>query len=342
MREARAACFGGLGKLSAMDDAFLGAILAEPDDDTPRLVYADWLEERGDPRGEFIRLQVGLFEANGSAQMVQIVRAQELLIANEETWAATVRPLVAECQFERGFVTGITLPLDAFLEHADTLFARAPIQRVKISDVGTRIAQIAANPYLERLSGLDLSGNGLGDTGARILAADAHLPRLDSLNLGMNFMDIEGVRALAKAGRLSRLRRLALEHNHVHDMGAYALASAANLSGLRELNLKHAEITTTGARYLAETTCLVELRSLDLSHNGLGDSGARALAKPKKLAHLRELRLRDCSIGATAARALADSPLAGRLKCLDLRGNPIARTQQEILHKAYGAGVCLF
>jgi uncharacterized protein (TIGR02996 family) len=36
----------------------LAAVRAEPDDDTPRLVLADWLEERGDPRGEFVRLQV--------------------------------------------------------------------------------------------------------------------------------------------------------------------------------------------------------------------------------------------------------------------------------------------
>jgi uncharacterized protein (TIGR02996 family) len=35
------------------NDALLQAVLASPDDDTPRLVYADWLEERGDPRGEF-------------------------------------------------------------------------------------------------------------------------------------------------------------------------------------------------------------------------------------------------------------------------------------------------
>ena len=38
-------------------DAFLQVIQQTPDDDAPRLVYADWLEERGDPRGEFIRLQ---------------------------------------------------------------------------------------------------------------------------------------------------------------------------------------------------------------------------------------------------------------------------------------------
>jgi uncharacterized protein (TIGR02996 family) len=41
-------------------DAFIRAIIAEPDDDVPRLVYADWLDERGDPRGEFIRVQCAL------------------------------------------------------------------------------------------------------------------------------------------------------------------------------------------------------------------------------------------------------------------------------------------
>jgi uncharacterized protein (TIGR02996 family) len=40
------------------DDAFLQAILENLDDDTPRLVYADWLDEHGDPeRADFIRVQ---------------------------------------------------------------------------------------------------------------------------------------------------------------------------------------------------------------------------------------------------------------------------------------------
>jgi uncharacterized protein (TIGR02996 family) len=42
------------------DDAFLWAIVANPEDRTTRLVYADWLEERGDPRGEFLRLEAAL------------------------------------------------------------------------------------------------------------------------------------------------------------------------------------------------------------------------------------------------------------------------------------------
>jgi len=41
-------------------DAFVAAIVNAPDDATARLVYADWLEERGDPRAEFLRLAVDL------------------------------------------------------------------------------------------------------------------------------------------------------------------------------------------------------------------------------------------------------------------------------------------
>ena len=41
--------------------ALLRTIRESPDDDTARLVYADFVEEEGDPaRGEFIRVQVGL------------------------------------------------------------------------------------------------------------------------------------------------------------------------------------------------------------------------------------------------------------------------------------------
>jgi uncharacterized protein (TIGR02996 family) len=40
--------------------AFREAIIANPTDDGSRLVYADWLEERGDLRGEFLRIKTAL------------------------------------------------------------------------------------------------------------------------------------------------------------------------------------------------------------------------------------------------------------------------------------------
>ena len=41
-------------------DGFLTRIREQPDDDGPRLIYADWLDEQNDPRGEFIRTQLAL------------------------------------------------------------------------------------------------------------------------------------------------------------------------------------------------------------------------------------------------------------------------------------------
>src|SRR5262245_6704763 len=42
------------------DESFLAAISATPDDGALRLVYADWLEERGDARCEYLRLLCAL------------------------------------------------------------------------------------------------------------------------------------------------------------------------------------------------------------------------------------------------------------------------------------------
>ena len=39
------------------DEAFIRGILANPGDDAPRLIYADWLEERDDPRGAYLRAE---------------------------------------------------------------------------------------------------------------------------------------------------------------------------------------------------------------------------------------------------------------------------------------------
>lgn len=47
-------------ELNVVDQNFLASIQAAPDDDTLKLVYADWLDEQGDPRGQIIRLSVEL------------------------------------------------------------------------------------------------------------------------------------------------------------------------------------------------------------------------------------------------------------------------------------------
>src|SRR5262245_11108582 len=44
----------------SVEEGFLTQLRGHPGDDTTRLVYADWLKERGDPRGEYLRGEIEL------------------------------------------------------------------------------------------------------------------------------------------------------------------------------------------------------------------------------------------------------------------------------------------
>ena len=73
--------------------AFLTAVCERPDDDAPRLIFADWLEERGDPRGEFIRVQCILSRmAEGDKRRPALRgRERELLELHREEWETPLR-----------------------------------------------------------------------------------------------------------------------------------------------------------------------------------------------------------------------------------------------------------
>ena len=57
---------------------FLRAIFNQPDDDGLRLVYADWLEERGDPRADFLRLDVERHRPANAARGRQAALAKQI------------------------------------------------------------------------------------------------------------------------------------------------------------------------------------------------------------------------------------------------------------------------
>ncbi len=125
---------------TATDDAalLLRAILTDPVDLTARLVYADCIEERGEPdRAEFIRLQVGgcedvtdkqetlLFRSIGDVRLL-LLRGRERVIELAEDTVAV--------RLAHGFVSSLTLPTAAFLAHAAALFAAHPITAVTLTD----------------------------------------------------------------------------------------------------------------------------------------------------------------------------------------------------------------
>src|SRR5437868_1346794 len=114
-------------------DTFLKAILAEPDDTGLRLVYADWLEEHGDPeRAEFIRLECQRDSYPNSDPRWEELRdrAAALEQPNAKRWFGAVAPLVEGYSTRRGFVEGIELTAGKFVKHAKAIFALAPVRDV--------------------------------------------------------------------------------------------------------------------------------------------------------------------------------------------------------------------
>jgi uncharacterized protein (TIGR02996 family) len=207
-------------------EALFAAILAEPDEDTPRLVYADWLAENDEElRAEFIRVQVELARTPTLA-----LRAREaaLLALHEEEWLAPLKvpgqPLDrgAGALFRRGFVEVVWMPATSFLENARALFARAPVRELRVTRA--TLAEVRAlmhSPRLARLRGLDLSDRRLGDAVVPELLRSQFTPALRVLRLrGCGITD-EGARNLADLRFDWPLRELDVSHNAI---GASVLA----------------------------------------------------------------------------------------------------------------------
>lgn len=132
--------------------ALLAAILADPGDDTARLVFADWLEENGQrKRAEFIRVQVEI--ARRAGQCGHVVRTtqtfcpacSDLRRREENLWLCEgpqgplnmpwipglSRPLLH--QYSRGFVSHVTCSWPDWSRHATAILERHPVTTVTLA-----------------------------------------------------------------------------------------------------------------------------------------------------------------------------------------------------------------
>jgi uncharacterized protein (TIGR02996 family) len=80
------------------------AILADPDSEAVRLVYADWLEENGQTEeerdlAEFIRVQCQLARINqwGEEYIPLEIRSRELLSLHRPAWTQPIQPFFFGC-----------------------------------------------------------------------------------------------------------------------------------------------------------------------------------------------------------------------------------------------------
>src|SRR5215471_4955200 len=88
---------------SATEAAFLADVAADPGDDHVRLIFADWLSERGDPRGDFLRAQCELARPGGPVRLETLGRELTLLREHAGAWKDDP-PAGIHVRFERGLL----------------------------------------------------------------------------------------------------------------------------------------------------------------------------------------------------------------------------------------------
>jgi uncharacterized protein (TIGR02996 family) len=194
----------------------LRAVARHPDEDTPRLAYADWLDENDQPeRAEFVRGQVELATLTEDSPRRREVafRCRLLLDAHEQAWLDPDDAFAYDWAWSRGFVeTFTTTPQDLEFQDAG-LFDTHPFRRVWVTDLGGRADGLALLPADNRVTALDLSAGGLTTNALKRLAKFTHLPQLTELGLIANDLRDTAVKVLCGEAFFRRLRLIRLAGN---------------------------------------------------------------------------------------------------------------------------------
>jgi uncharacterized protein (TIGR02996 family) len=286
------------------DEAFIQSIREAPHSDAPRLIYADWLEEHGQPeRAEFIRVQcrlAGLPEMTADHASL-MARAEELLRRNWGAWVGPLRRIVGgryarygmpwlgeeydpRClaRFHKGFLTILALDASDFLRHTSELNRLTPLRKLFLYRSGLCATAVLTSPALAGLTSLGLadvySVAPLTAHDALLLARSPHLQGLTALYLRGNSLGDEGVEALAGAPWLVSLVLLDLSDNGLSDRGAFALAQSPYLMQLNALFLQRNYFSRRGIAALKAAPHFRRLQVLDYdppTENGGAGGGDR-------------------------------------------------------------------
>jgi uncharacterized protein (TIGR02996 family) len=321
-------------------ETLLAAVVENPDDDAPRLVFADWLDEYGgeDDRAlaEFIRLECAADKLSDSDEQKE--RSKSLLETHGVEWFGPVadKSIVRAFETERGFVTIIELPTNQFTAHTAVLFEKCPsIQEVFLTHVGGW-KRCFARPEWARVLRFGAGDFVMTSQAAVRLAESPALGNLQSLNLAFSSVGPVGGEAIGRSPHLTKLESLDFLDSHVQDRGASVVLAGKQFAGLVELGLAGNDLTDASARALASATHLTRLKDLSLHDNRLTDRGLEQLASAPHLAALTSLNLHTNRFGDAGAEALLASPHLASLRSLAVGSNNVSASVVKRLRKRFG------
>jgi uncharacterized protein (TIGR02996 family) len=296
------------------EDGFLQAIIEAPEDDNVRLVYADWLQEKDDPWGEFIHCQVRAASKQTPAEQKKKLNARAKELLAQHQWLPP-NFQGKEAKIERGFVVR---------------FARN--EEVEAPDAD-EVARFAADPFFALIP-MDLHFSRFSGIGCPLLAMVVRMPRLgcfgkldwERVCLGSPTQDDrdevpEGY-LLCSSPHLAGLGELRLANCNLRDKQIVALANNPAVASLKILNVgangdmevSGNEFGDEGARALANSPYLNELEELDLSDAWMSDNGVKYLCAGRGLPKLKKLSLAGVCLTDKGYLTLAKSPFAARLE----------------------------
>ena len=354
-------------------DALLAAIHADPDDDTARLVYADWLQENGQPaRADFIRAQIEAARAEPCSAAARRAheRASQLLEIHRSAWTRHLQGGFAEWpRFERGFVSHLSVMPNGFVDRAPALLRAEPIQALKLYRFAGTGEQVSFTPLFElpclrQIRRVELSSRLFSEEEFGDFAACPHLKGVRELSMRDN--------AVPHVWLAMVLRK------HFPDLTVLDLADSAHVGAclaatlpdcshraFRRLDLTHVFFTSEQLQKVLKSRCLQKVEELrlgrlansgeggplfhldlsfvipwarlvvlDLAWQRLGNEGVREITISKETASLRWLGLAHNGLGRDAVGYLVDSQYL-HLNYLNIEGNNLTLSEKAALQRRF-------
>jgi len=315
-------------------------VLAHPDDDAPRLVLADALMERGDPRGELIAIQCARSEEDDAVD-----RVAALLDAHGDRWTAGLGPKTLSFGFHRGFVEEVRGPSEVLSRYLPKLQRVAPIRRVLLEkidhrsvdalltalvDVGVRSLALAVPPPSEfaaafRRSTLSQTLEELSIVWASEKLLERPMPRLRTLRTVS--YDHDGTQERAVLGLDAPLEHLILESHSSHVLSRLPESPLgrtlrrlevprASLGALAKLRFANLAAVDVGQLAPIDEKELAAFERAEVPVRSLGALGAvrpamlpRLLSAPS-MAGVEVLELSYCDLGGAGISALSRAQLS--------------------------------
>lgn len=310
--------------LTPTHEGLLKAIASAPDDDLPRLVLADLLEENGEAeRAAYIRTQIELAkltEDDPAYDEISMRRLRHDYFEEQNWWRVQFRlgHRTVQLDLHRGFPERARMSASRFLR-SGRFFAVAPVTRLELTDVG---------PQLERPNGPGQPRIGPDLVGR--LAGAWHLSNVRELELSDSFVwgrtVVNGVLTSPHARAVTRFRcgrtgvrvdLAELSHSQPppslrvlgpvgdQDGGIGGVGRLGHgLAGLTALNLDGTRLGEGDVRVLAASPALGRVEHLGLAGTGLTDAGALAIARSDALRSLRFVDVSRNQLGGAAIAAL--------------------------------------